>query len=253
MKKYLLLALLALGLRPLPAHASGPKIVFMIGEEEYQTWITLPEFAQTDLKPLGYQITIVRANEADKYNFPGLISALRDADLLFLSVRRRPPPIAQMDAVRAYLDSGRPLVGIRTACHAFLLLRAKLTNPKLEDWVDFGRDVIGCHYSNHYGNVPMATVAVAPGAENNPILRGVSASTLAGTESLYAVSPLVEGTVPLLIATIPNHPAQPIAWTHTYGPNHARIFYTSLGGPKDFPNPNFRRLLVNGVAWALGK
>src|SRR6201999_352207 len=112
----------------------------------------------------GYRTTIIRADQTDKNSFPGLIPALKDADLLFLSVRRRTPPIAQLDAVRAYLASGRPLVGIRTACHAFLLLRAKLTNPVLEDWLDFGPDVIGSHYTNHYGETPIATVAVAPGA-----------------------------------------------------------------------------------------
>jgi len=253
MKKYLLLVLLASAFLPLATQAAGPKVVFMIGEEEYNTWVTLPEFAKSELQPRGYRITIIRANEADKNNFPGIIPALKDADLLFLSVRRRTPPIAQLDAVRSYLAAGRPLVGIRTACHAFLLLRAKLTNPLLEDWLDFGPDVIGSHYTNHYGETPIATVVVAPGAEGDPILQGVSAPALAGTVALYAVSPLAEGAVPLLIGSIPDHPAQPIAWTHRYGPNHARIFYTSLGGPKDFARPDFRRLLVNGVAWALEK
>ena len=96
-------------------------------KKEYNTAQTLPAFAETDLKPLGYRITIIRDEDADKNNFPGLIPALRQADLLFLSVRRRTPPIAQLDAVRAYLASGRPLAGIRTACHSFLLLRAEPT------------------------------------------------------------------------------------------------------------------------------
>jgi type 1 glutamine amidotransferase len=253
MKKLLLLAILALGLQPLATRAAEPRIVFMLGEDEYNTSETLPEFAKTDLKPRGYRITVIQDDATDKNDFPGLIQALRDADLLFLSVRRRTPPIAQLDAVRAYLALGRPLVGIRTACHAFLLLRATLTDPKLEDWLEFGPDVIGSHYTNHYGDVPIATVAVAPGADNHPILRGVSAATLAGNESLYAVSPLAKDAVPILVATIPDHPPEPIAWTHLYGANRARIFYTSLGGPKDFQNPNFRRLLVNGIAWALGK
>jgi len=249
----LLPAALALALQPLATRAAEPRIVFMIGEDEYQTGQTLPEFAKADLEPLGYRITLIQADAADKNNFPGLISALRDADLLFLSVRRRTPPIAQLDAVRAYLASGRPLVGIRTACHAFLLVDAKPTDPSLEDWPEFGPVVIGSHYTRHYADAAIATVAIAPGAEDHPILRGVSAGALAGNVSPYAVSPLAKNAVPLLMATIPGHPSEPIAWTHAYGANRSRIFYTSLGGPKDFQSPDFRRLLVNGVAWALGK
>ena len=70
----------------------SPHIVLMIGEEEYHTREMLPEFAKRDLKPLGYRITTVHADAADKNNFPGLVDALRTADLLFVSVRRRTPP-----------------------------------------------------------------------------------------------------------------------------------------------------------------
>jgi type 1 glutamine amidotransferase len=246
------LLLTALALLPLATSAAMPRIVFMIGEDEYHTSETLPEFAKVDLEPLGYRIVLIRSGAADKNDFPGLNEALRDADLLFLSVRRRTPPIAQLDAVRAYLASGRPLVGIRTACHAFLLVGARVADPKLEDWPEFGPDVIGSHYTKHFADVPIATITIAPGAENHPILRGVSAASLAGNDSPYAVSPLATDAVPLLVATIPGHNPEPVAWTHAYGANRARIFYTSLGGPKDFQNPDFRRLLVNGISWALG-
>src|ERR1051326_5663505 len=92
----------------LAAGAAQPKhIVFMIGEDEYKTWETLPEFAEKDLKPLGYLVTIIQANEADKNNFPGFVGAVKDADLLFLSVRRRTPLKEQLDAVRAHLAAGK--------------------------------------------------------------------------------------------------------------------------------------------------
>jgi hypothetical protein len=253
MIRRLLVVALALVLQPLAARAAEPRIVFMIGEDEYHTWETLPEFAKSDLEPLGYRTAVIQAEAADKNNFPGLASALRGADLLFLSVRRRTPPIAQLDAVRTYLDSGRPLVGIRTACHAFLLVGAKPTDPKLEAWPEFGPEVIGSHYTRHYPDALIATVTVASGAESHSILRGVSAAALGGNASLYAVSPLAEGAVPLLVTTVPGYPSEAIAWTHAYGANRARIFYTQLGVPKDFQNPAFRQLLVNGVAWALGK
>jgi type 1 glutamine amidotransferase len=37
----------------------------------------------------------------------------------------------------------------------------------------------------------------------------------------------------------------------TSGPKQARVFYTSHGGAPDFANPDFRRLLLNAVPWAL--
>jgi type 1 glutamine amidotransferase len=232
-----------------PAH-----VVFMIGEDEYHTWETLPDFAEKDLKPRGYRITIVTADAADKNNFPGLIAALREADLLFLSVRRRTPPKDQLDAVRAYLAAGKPLVGIRTASHAFALRpKDKLENPKLAVWQEFDPEVLGGNYSNHYKGDQTATITLAPGAESHPILRDVPATKLAGHGSLYKVSPLEKGAAPLLIGAIVGEAPEPVAWTRLYGPKSGRIFYTSLGHPEDFTSPDFRRFLTNAVGWALSR
>ena len=229
-----------------------PHVVFMIGEDEYHTWETLPEFAKKELEPRGYRVTIVNEDSADKNNFPGLVEALQTADLLVLSTRRRTPPPEQLAAVRAYLAAGKPLVGIRTACHAFAL---RPNDPPLAadraSWQEFDPEVLGGHYTNHHAAGPKTTIATAPGAANHPIVNGVRVGALVGIGSLYKVSPLAAGTTPLLLGTIPGESPEPIAWTHEYGPKHARIFYTSLGHPDDFKEPEFRRWLVNAVRWAL--
>ena len=67
------------------------------------------------------------------------------------------------------------------------------------------------------------------------------------------MSPLEPDTTPLLIGTIPDQQPEPIAWTHRFGEKRARVFFTSLGHPDDFTNAEFRRLLVNAIAWALGR
>lgn len=244
-----LIASLSIARAAEPAH-----IVFMIGEDEYRTWETLPDFAAKDLKPLGYRTTIIQADATQKNTFPGLVAALRDADLLFLSVRRRTPPPEQLDAIRAHLAAGKALVGIRTASHAFALReKDKLTDPKLAVWQDFDPEVLGGHYSNHYKGNQTASISFAPGAESHPILRGIPAAKLAGHGSLYKVSPLGEGTKPLLIGAILGEAPEPVAWTRLYGSKSARIFYTSLGHPDDFQSPDFRRLLLNSIAWTLGR
>ena len=246
----LLLIALLLGASTLSARAAH--LVFMIGEDEYRTWETLPEFAKKDLEPLGHRITIIHADAADKNHFPGIVEALRDADLLFVSVRRRTPHAAELDAVRAFVAAGKPLIGIRTASHAFSLpLKATLTDPKLAVWPEFDAAVIGGHYTGHHGKDKVA-VTFAPGAEKHPILAGIAPDALLGNGGLYKNTPLEKDTVPLLIGTIAGQPPEPVAWTHLQGAKQGRVFYTSLGHADDFQNPAFRRLLLNGIAWALG-
>jgi type 1 glutamine amidotransferase len=246
--------LLSVGLSVTAKAPSPPHIVFMIGEDEYHTWDTLPDFAKRELEPRGYLVTTIQQDAKDKNNFPGLVEALKSADLLFISARRRTPPADQMNAVRAHLDAGKALVGIRTACHAFALRPTDPpAGPNQTVWQAFDPQVLGGHYTNHHPEGPRTSVSIAPGATSHQILKGVSLSALVGAGSLYKVSPLEPGTTPLLVGTIPDQPAEPIAWTNRYGVKRARVFYTSLGHPDDFTNAEFRRLLVNGIAWALGR
>ena len=246
--------LVILGLSTTAKAPRTPHIVFMIGEDEYHTWDTLPDFAKRELEPRGYHITTIQQDAKDKNNFPGLVDALKSADLLFVSVRRRTPPVDQLNAVRAHLDTGKPLVGIRTACHAFAL---RPTDPPAEPapgvWQAFDPQVLGGHYTNHHPEGPRTTVTIAPGARTHQILKGISVSALVGAGSLYKVSPLEPETTPLLMGAISDQPPEPIAWTHRYGVKRARVFFTSFGHPDDFTNPEFRLLLVNGIGWALGK
>lgn len=235
----------------------GPErlhVVFMIGEDEYHTWETLPDFAKKELDPNKYYVTIINGDTNDKNSFPGLVNALQTADLLVVSTRRRTPPADQLNAVRAYLAAGKPLIGIRTACHAFALRpNDPPASPGHATWQEFDPEVLGGHYTNHHPAEPKTVIVAAPGAAKQPILKDVAVNLLVGNGSLYKVSPLVNGTTPLLIGSIPDQPSEPIAWTHEYGPKRARVFYTSLGHPDDFQNPEFRRLLVNAVGWAIAK
>jgi type 1 glutamine amidotransferase len=255
MLKHLLAAALLLSLLPFTSlHAAEPaRIVFMIGEDEYLTWETLPEFAEKDLKPRGYHIEIIHADTADKNNFPGLTEALGKAELLFLSVRRRTPRKEQVDAVRAYLAAGKPLIGIRTASHAFALRpKDKLTDPKLAIWQAFDPEILGGNYTGHHGK-DKAAISLVPGAESHPILKDVNVSNLAGNGGLYKVSPLNVACTPLLMGKLDDQPAEPVAWTYLQGAGKGRVFYTSMGHADDFKVPDFRRFLLNAIGWALAK
>lgn len=254
MKRSLFLALCTALALAFPSFAAdGKRIVFMIGEDEYHTWETLPDFAQKELTAAGYESKIIHADPQDKNNFPGIAEALKDADLLFLSVRRRTPPKEQLEAVRAFLKSGHPLVGIRTACHAFALRpNDKVADARLDVWQDFDPEVLGGHYTGHYGKDKVA-VSLAPGGDQHPILKGIAIDKLIGNGGLYKCAPLAEDTTQLLIGTIADQQPEPIAWTRLYGEKKGRIFYTSLGHPDDFQEPEFRKFLFNAVAWALAR
>lgn len=230
------------------------KVVMVIGDDEYKTEVTLPEFAKSELEPLGFEVQVIHSDSKDKNNFPGLVEALDGADVLLVSVRRRTPPKEQLDAIRSHIAAGKGVVGIRTASHAWSL-RSKEDNDKLaerglDSWMTFDPDVIGGHYTNHHGNGPKTAAQVAEGAAEHPILRGVDVAAMVGHGSLYKVSPLASSATPLLIGSIPNQPAEPIAWTNVT-PSKSRVFYTSLGHEEDFENPNFRKLLANGLMWTI--
>ena len=230
-----------------------PHVVFMIGESEYNTASTLPVFGKKHLEYRGIRCTFVHVNENDPNDFAD-IGALKEADLLFLSVRRRTPPKAQLDLVRAHLAKGRPLVGIRTASHAF---DREPPGKHHARWAKFDDEILGVDYRNHYGNKPPkdpATViqATATGAKH-PILTGVTHDAFEAKSHLYKNKPVAPTVSVLMAGTLPGRDEinEPVAWTNEV--NDSRVFYTSLGGTGDFELPAFQRLLLNGVLWALEK
>jgi type 1 glutamine amidotransferase len=224
-----------------------PRAVFLIGDDEYKTETTLPAFAARELEPLGIRCTFAIADPRTPHDFKG-VEALDDAELLVLSVRRRAPTAAQMEIIRKYLAAGKPLVGIRTACHAFDT-RGKAP-PGHSEWTTFDPDVLGGHYTGHYPGDLHPVIAPAPGNNAHPILRAVE-TPFTSNGSLYKTSPLAAGVQALLLGTIPGHPAEPAAWVN--GSGSSRVFYTSLGHPDDFQRPAFRRLLQNAIFWALDR
>jgi len=229
------------------AAAAAPHVVFLIGEGEYKTHETLPKFARDELiGKLKFRCTFVHADPKDGNSFPG-IEAIETADLLILSVRRRALKVADLARVRKYLAAGRPLVGVRTASHAF---HTKGKHPRGHaEWQEFDPEVLGGHYVGHHGNKLVTTVRTLPAAAKHPILAGVSTKPFDVGGSLYRVNPLKKACVPLMSGRVKGAPLEPVAWTHSY--RGGRIFYTSLGHPSDFQLPAFRRLLRNAVLWSL--
>jgi nicotinamidase-related amidase/type 1 glutamine amidotransferase len=228
-------------------------LVLLIGEDEYETEKTLPAFAK---KYLGhdFRVTEVHANPKDRDDFPG-IDAVADADVLFVSARRRVLPAEQMKFVRDHVNAGKPVVGVRTASHAFTLRNAKPPEGYV-DWPEFDHEVLGGNYTNHHGNGPKVTVALAEDrasarTADHPVLRGVDPAGIVGHGSLYRTGPLSVTATPLLIGTIPGQEPEPVAWVNAPKAGN-RVFYTALAQKNDFGQPAFDKLLLNGIYWAAG-
>ena len=241
-------------LAPLRA-AAAPHVFFLIGEDEYDTRTTLPAFAKVELEPRGVRSTISILPEGGT-EFPNF-DALKDADLLLISVRRKTPPKAQLDAIRAHIAAGKPVVGIRTASHAFALRAKKGEKPPvvpagLADWPEFDHEILGGNYTDHYGRGIETLAKIVPGQEQHPVLAGIGAEEFKVPSHLYKNPNLPAWVTPLLTARMTGRPeVEPIAWVNIK--DKRRVFYTSLGAVEDFALPQFRKLLLNGIFWALAQ
>ena len=104
----------------------GKQIVLVSGDEEYRSEQALPQLAKILAIRHGFKCTVLFAiNRKDgtidpdqRDNIPGL-EAVDSADLMIIFTRFRDLPDEQMKHIVDYVDSGRPIVAMRTATHAF--------------------------------------------------------------------------------------------------------------------------------------
>ncbi|MHC4238733.1 MAG: ThuA domain-containing protein, partial [Planctomycetota bacterium] len=199
------------------------RVVFVVAENEYDA----------DTKPSS-------ARERD--NIAGM-EALATADLAVVYVRRRALPPEQMRYLRNYIKSGKPLIGLRTASHAFVVRGDKPEAGFLE-WPEFDGQVLGGNYHGHHGNKahdgPKTYVWIEPGAEAHQILAGVPRGEIHVPSWLYKTLPLAKTTRTLMMGRVDDRkPHEPVTWTNTHS-GGGRVFYTSLGHPDDFKLTWFR-------------
>jgi type 1 glutamine amidotransferase/nicotinamidase-related amidase len=225
-----------------------PLLVMLLAEDEYETEHTLPKFA-ADFLGHHFRVAVVYSDEENPNKLPGL-EVLNSADVALVSVRRRPLAKEQLDIVRRFVDSGKPVVGIRTASHAFSL-RTQSIPDGLAAWPEFDAQVLGGNYDGHHANEKLPKISIHSEQAVHPILKGIGTNPFLSGGSLYRTSPLSEKTTVLMTGAIDGKPAEPTAWTFQRN-DGGRSFYTSLGHKEDFQNPDFQCLLFNGLVWASG-
>jgi len=181
--------------------------------------------------PIDSQIVAWQSEDDDVSLEP-----IEAADAVMVFTRRLSTTGQELERFRRYCDEGRPLVGLRTASHAF------------ENWLDFDRLVLGGNYQGHCEGGVVTQVKAVDEVAEHPVLTDVFAFEAAG--SLYRNTPLAEDATPLLTGSADAH-TEPVAWTRVH--RGGRVFYTSLGHPRDFWELDFLRLIENAVMWVTGR
>ncbi len=228
-------------------------------------------FKCTVLFPVGADGTI---DPATRNNIPGM-EALDTADLCILLLRFRELEDAQMKHFVDYVNSGKPIIALRTSTHAFNYSK-NLKSPyagydfRSKEWPGgFGQQVLGETWVSHHGAHGKESTrgVIAKDHKGHPILRGVT--DIWGPSDVYTVahlpgdaSVLVWGQV--LAGMRPddpplegpkNNPMMPIVWLRDYRGEKGRlskIVTTTMGAAVDLENEDLRRLLVNACYWTLG-
>lgn len=263
----------------------GKKVVLIAGDDgEYHSEEALPQLAKILAVRHGFQCTVLFPLDPDGTINPhqnrdlGGLEALRNADLVILFMRWRDLPDDQMKMLIDYIESGRPILAIRTGTHPFALKTSKSYerwswDSKITGWEGgFGRRVLGETWVAHHGEHGKQSTRAwfAPDAGKSPILRGIESGGIWVPTEVYEVRlPMLSSVHPLLLgqvlsalhpddAPVPgkvNDPMMPVAWTNTYtAPNgkKARIFVSTMGAADDLLSEQLRRLLVNATYWTVG-
>jgi len=259
----------------------GRHIVLVSGDEEYRSEQALPQLGGILAEHHGFKCTVLFAidpatgaiDPGHVSNIPGL-EALAEADLMIIATRFRDLPDEQMKHIDAHLKAGKPVIGMRTATHAFRFEQHKTYahyDCKSKDPEGgFGRQVLGETWIAHHGQHGKESTrgVIAPDAKDHPIVRGCD--DIWGPSDVYRVRlPLPGDSKPIVLGRVltgmqpsdgavagkKNAPMMPIAWTRTYqvgGGKPGRAFTTTMGAATDLESVGVRRLLVNAAYWCVG-
>jgi len=227
------------------AEDQRPHVAIIVSDDHYHADKTLPAFAEELRKRYGCHCTVIHGEGTSR--FPAM-EEIKAADVAVLYIRRLALPKGQLDLFRAYLDGGKPLVAMRTASHAFAVHGQ--TPDGHDQWREFDAEVLGGNYHGHGSNKLGSNIVLSPDMADHPILAGVKPAKWHSTGSLYYTAPVKKDATVLMTGSVAER-TEPVTWIRKY--NDARVFYTSLGHPDDFRQPQFRRLLANAVFWAMDR
>ena len=277
----------------------GKHVVLIAGDEEYRSEEALPQLAKILSTHHGFKCTVLFSQNPDK---PGVVdpnwqtnipntAALDSADLMIIATRFRNLPDDQMKHIDDFLMAGKPVVGLRTATHAFNIGEGNYAHYSFNykgdkaEWKNgFGELVLGTTWVSHHGwHKVEATRGITIGSSD--INNGIVEGEIFGESDVYGVTwradsdsvPHVMGQVlagmekdsapigPGPYEKVPgygkhegfhkNDPMMPITWTKSYqlpGGKKGKAFTSTMGASIELQYEGTRRMIVNGVLHILG-
>lgn len=263
----------------------GKHIVLITADQEYRSEQSLPMMAKILAKHHGFDCTVLfgvnedglvdptmpvhpekgKEDQFKPHNIPGL-EKLEKADAMIFITRLLTLPDDQLQHIVKYLDSGKPIIALRTANHGF---QSKLPYEIDGKTVNI-RDILGGAFMNHHGVWQQDSTRgdIVPEMKEHPILTGVK--DIWGTSDVYRTfkegTGLPEGCTALVYgqpligrkqggADNPEKEPLPVVWFKdwkTTTGKTARVLNSTMGSAGDLENPGLRRLIINGVYWGLG-
>jgi hypothetical protein len=250
--------------------ANGKKVVLISGDEEYRSEESMPMLGKLLSQRFGFDCTVHFAiNPATGYvdpnhqgNIPGL-EKLKEADLMIIATRFRQLPAEQYGHLAEYLNRGKPVIGLRTATHAF----TGAGGSGSLKWADFGLNILGEKWVAHHGKhkVEGCRGQIVEAGKGHEMMRGVA--DVFALSDVYTVKHLDESKATVLLRgavteTLDpasriltddprNQPTQALAWLRTYtapdGKTTGQAFCTTAGASVDLLCEDLRRLVVNAA------
>lgn len=263
----------------------GKHIVLIAADQEYRSEQSMPMMAKILSKHHGFDCTVLfgvnergevdptmpvypekgKESEFKSHHIPGL-EHLASADLVVFFTRLLTLPKAERELIVKYIDSGKPIIALRTANHGFHApLPYKINNRQ----VRWGEDVLGGTFLEHHGHWQADSTRgiIAEDQKQHPILNGVS--DIWGNSDVYRTynkgTSLPAGCTALvwgqpLTGRNPDDPPNtkleplPVAWIKTWTTStgkEARVFHCTMGSGTDLKNAGLRRLILNAAHWCL--
>lgn len=263
----------------------GKHIVLIAADQEYRSEQSMPMLAKMLSTHHGFDCTVLfgvnargevdptlpvypeKGKEAEfqEHHIPGL-ELLESAHLAIFFTRLLTLPKAEQEYIVKYVDSGKPIIALRTANHGF---RGPLPYKIAGKQVRWGEDILGGTFLNHHGRWQADSTRgiVAKEQLQHPVLTGVA--DIWGDSDVYRTYPegasLPMDCTPLvwgqpLAGRKPDDPPNdnleplPVAWVKDWKTSTgktARVFHSTMGSGVDLKNAGLRRLVVNACYWGL--
>ncbi|MDP6525715.1 MAG: ThuA domain-containing protein [Kiritimatiellia bacterium] len=263
--------------KPGEGAGGGKHIVFVCGEWEYRCEESLPMMARVLAERHGFKCTVLFSiNSKDgtvdpsvKTNIPDM-ELLKTADMMVVFAMDLELPDEQMKHFAEFLETGKPVFGIRCTLLSFKYNRNKQSPYAHFDHRNkdggYATALFGETWKGHYGHhARESTRGLRAGLyEGHPILRGVH--DVWGPTDVYRVTKLPDDATVYLYGQVltgmnPTDPPNlkksimPMVWTREIKDDsgkESRVVMSTIGAAQDMESEDLRRLYVNCIYWALG-